>query len=693
MAKLDELVVELTAETSRLRAELKNAVGATEKASKELQASMKEFSENSSKDVSFFETTMATMTGFLASNVVTGAFNTVKDLARDFGNNLLDGAKAAIENEKSLVRLANALAITGQYTKSGMADLEEYIDMQEKSTGISDDAVASSLSLLSAMTRLNTEGLKKASQAAIDLSSAYGMDLESATRLVGKGIEGNVESFKKLGITIRDGGDKASNLENILHALSGTSGAASGAFKSFDGQLDATGIAYEDYFKQVAKSVTENQALKAVVTEVAEVFREMTVEAENNSGALKNDVANALILVANIAAGTSAVVDALARVFTGTFRIIQTAVFAIIDTVKGLYDVLSGDLPDDPFAATKGSFEDLTNTLSEDTTLSGITETILRLSNAGQSAMGNLADATKGATEATVAHGEVQKEVTADELARIEILKSFTQALVDQTTAIDSNYQFQQELMKSNLELGLTSQEEYFASKTEAMIAQNEIESAIIEDQNSKGLLLGQKYLDAKAALDNKQVLSARALAKEQIEIDKATSKQRADNLASTFNTIATLSESGNKELAAIGKAAAITTATIDGFAAVQKALASAPPPFNFALAALVGVATAANVAKIAGVGLKGGIDSVPGVGSHDQFPAVLAPNERVVPAQTNKDLKEFLASQKNGGSSRIINLNITIQNNLPASREAGALMIEAINDSLANGSLRIQNI
>ncbi len=42
-----------------------------------------------------------------------------------------------------------------------------------------------------------------------------------------------------------------------------------------------------------------------------------------------------------------------------------------------------------------------------------------------------------------------------------------------------------------------------------------------------------------------------------------------------------------------------MATATIDGIVAVQKALASASPPFNFALAALVGVATASNIAKI----------------------------------------------------------------------------------------------
>jgi len=48
-----------------------------------------------------------------------------------------------------------------------------------------------------------------------------------------------------------------------------------------------------------------------------------------------------------------------------------------------------------------------------------------------------------------------------------------------------------------------------------------------------------------------------------------------------------------------IGKGLAIAQATIDGFLGVQKALASAPPPFNFIAAAAVGAAALINIKKI----------------------------------------------------------------------------------------------
>lgn len=93
------------------------------------------------------------------------------------------------------------------------------------------------------------------------------------------------------------------------------------------------------------------------------------------------------------------------------------------------------------------------------------------------------------------------------------------------------------------------------------------------------------------------------------------TSKNQAllSGASDFFRSMASLSQSENKKLAAIGKAAAIADATIQGFVAVQKALAAFPPPFNFIAAAGVGVVTAANIANIAGVGFAQGGYTGPG--------------------------------------------------------------------------------
>lgn len=73
----------------------------------------------------------------------------------------------------------------------------------------------------------------------------------------------------------------------------------------------------------------------------------------------------------------------------------------------------------------------------------------------------------------------------------------------------------------------------------------------------------------------------------------------RVSNTTDALNFIASMSTSKNKELAGIGKAAAIVQATIDTYVAATKALASTIPPFNFILAGAVTAAGLANVDKI----------------------------------------------------------------------------------------------
>ncbi|TLG93554.1 prothage tail length tape measure [Pseudomonas edaphica] len=118
-------------------------------------------------------------------------------------------------------------------------------------------------------------------------------------------------------------------------------------------------------------------------------------------------------------------------------------------------------------------------------------------------------------------------------------------------------------------------------------------------------------YLDLKAI--NEETYAARVANIDQQATQNRQKIEEAKNQAllvgasEFFGNMASLSQSGNKKLAAIGKAAAIIQATMDGYLAVQKALAAFPPPFNFAAAAAVGVATAANVANIAGIGFSAG--------------------------------------------------------------------------------------
>lgn len=146
-----------------------------------------------------------------------------------------------------------------------------------------------------------------------------------------------------------------------------------------------------------------------------------------------------------------------------------------------------------------------------------------------------------------------------------------------------------------------------------------------------------------------KQGFFAELLHKKREEINK----DRIKNFESTLNTISTLSTAKNKALATIGKAAGISQATIDTFAAANRALASAPPPFNFALAGLVTAAGLANVARISGVALAEGGVVLPQRGGVQATIAEAGKAEAVIPLDDEEAQEKLEAI---GGTT--ININ-----------------------------------
>lgn len=168
-------------------------------------------------------------------------------------------------------------------------------------------------------------------------------------------------------------------------------------------------------------------------------------------------------------------------------------------------------------------------------------------------------------------------------------------------------------------------------------------------------------------ALRQADLISEQTAAQMKAKANADLYAKQLGNASSFFGNLASLSRSENRTLAAIGKAAAVTQATIDGVLAVQKALASAPPPANYALAAAVGVATAANIAQIMSTNLgfqTGGSFVVGGQGGPDsQMVAFRAtPGEKVSVARPEQ-VKKGDPYEGGGGAAapqvnaRIINV------------------------------------
>ncbi len=187
-----------------------------------------------------------------------------------------------------------------------------------------------------------------------------------------------------------------------------------------------------------------------------------------------------------------------------------------------------------------------------------------------------------------------------------------------------------------------------------------------------------------------KQETAAKA---KELKVQAVLDEQKKKDFAATLQFISTLSTSKNKELAMIGKVAGIANAYINTGVAVTRALAAAPPPFNFVLAAAVGAAGAAQIATIAGVQLKKGA-YVPGsaggvqatIGEENRDEAVIPLEDSRAMNRIGKAIGEQMGaggSSAGGGGTTIINLNVN------ATLEYRAIM-NALAEEAANGSPEI---
>lgn len=153
----------------------------------------------------------------------------------------------------------------------------------------------------------------------------------------------------------------------------------------------------------------------------------------------------------------------------------------------------------------------------------------------------------------------------------------------------------------------------FSGSQTDALRAQADAIAGASADQMDSFVTQQAKAYERIDELRQQDLLSEQQAADAKAQIDRAINEERLNAADQFFGNLATLSESKNKTLAAIGKAAAVAQATIDGILAVQKTLATIPPPYSFALAASIGAATAVNIAKITGIGFEGGGFTGPG--------------------------------------------------------------------------------
>lgn len=257
-----------------------------------------------------------------------GVLDSASRAIRGIGSALAAPIESAIEAEDALKRFNVSLALTGKFTEETSKAFDEYADSIEKSTKFTAEAVLESASLIQTIGRLEKDTLKRATQASIDLASSLGIDLATASQLVGKAAEGNVSAFNRYGIAIKKGKTDTETFANTLSTLEERfKDAALISSQSFSGALFQVKTAFDDLTEEFGKAIVSSGGFITVIKTITNVFKELTPFAEKLAKTLASLFVNFIQLSLKAAAGfiefsrivsesIQSVIIALNKVFT-----------------------------------------------------------------------------------------------------------------------------------------------------------------------------------------------------------------------------------------------------------------------------------------------------------------------------------------------------------------------------------------
>jgi phage-related protein len=180
------------------------------------------------------------------------------------GKLLVDGVKAAIEDEAAQVKLATAIKNVTDATDATVASVESYITQTALAVGVSDDELRPSFARLVKSTG-DVEAAMKLQNVALDASVGSGKSLETVSNLVAKAYDGNTAALAKLDIGLTAAELKTMSFDEAIAAVTATyEGSANAAAETFAGKMDRLKIAFDEGKETVGAFVLD--AITPMVT-------------------------------------------------------------------------------------------------------------------------------------------------------------------------------------------------------------------------------------------------------------------------------------------------------------------------------------------------------------------------------------------------------------------------------------------
>jgi hypothetical protein len=248
------------------------------------------------------------------------------------------GVDAAIEQENATNALNQALARTGQFSAEAAKDLDNFASALQKNSVFADDVILQNAALIQSLGGLSTQGLKQATQAAADLSAALGIDLRTASQLVGKAAAGEVGTFGRYGIAIKEGANASETFANALTKINAQfGGAAAAQANTFGGSVEKAKNAFGDLLEEIGNLIIKSPEIAVLFRFIGKAVESATeaVKGFAGDGGLRGIILTGLDVYRFFTSVLGPVIEVAVNSFVALGKSIGAAAAALVQLLSG----------------------------------------------------------------------------------------------------------------------------------------------------------------------------------------------------------------------------------------------------------------------------------------------------------------------------------------------------------------------
>lgn len=283
------------------------------------------------------------------------------------GKLLVDGVKAAIEDEKAQAKLAKTLENTTGATKEQIKAVEDQILQMSLATGVADDRLRPSFEKLVRATN-DVQKAQELQTLALDIAAGSGKDLDAVSQSLARAYDGNTSALSRLGIGLSAAELKSMSFDDVTAQLAETfGGQASIQAETFSGKVARLQVAFDEAKESVGARLLPiltnlldkfNNNLAPAIESIRKKFEPLTKAIDENKEeftAIWNFLNKYIVPILTGALKTG--INGIITVFTTLVNIVGKAV-NFFDNLYNAYKKFTDFLKNNPLSKGLGNLKD-----------------------------------------------------------------------------------------------------------------------------------------------------------------------------------------------------------------------------------------------------------------------------------------------------------------------------------------------